>query len=271
MYPNNTRTVGVHEYMYWYLVTAPVMVSHRGIALADNNLLRRDQGSQHSPVTSRISNLSSRGGGGMELPGLVFIGDRELLSPCEPCDVAKISSPPNENLQEQLRMLKACQKAYGGIGIAACQVGWRTRIFCMGIDVDDEAARARYPDAKPFPHQFWVNPSITPHMEQGTSWFWEGCLSVPGMRGWVERPNAVHMQGWNENGEPIEAELDGLPARVAQHEYDHLDGVLFPDRALAGTLLPVRAFEDDRQDKWPENWPTPGARKTKPGGFSEVK
>lgn len=202
-----------------------------------------------------------------ELPSLVYIGDRQLLSPCDPFDLANLS-PDHSGVKEQFNMLKDCQDAYGGIGIAACQVGWRTRVFCMGIDPDNEAARSRYPEAKPFPHQFWVNPTITPHLDRGTSWFWEGCLSVPGMRGWVERPNAIHITGWDENGEPKEADLDGLPARVAQHEFDHLDGVLFPDRALAGTLLPVRSFDDGRQDNWPGNWPTAGARKTKPGGFS---
>jgi peptide deformylase len=204
---------------------------------------------------------------GAELPPLVLIGDQALMSPCDPCNVAQLSS-----FAEQLIMLKTCQQAYGGIGIAACQLGWRTRIFCMGIDNDNnELAQKRYPDAKPFSHQFWINPTITPHFDKGTCWFWEGCLSVPGMRGWVERPKTIHIQGWNEQGDPVEAEMDGLQARVAQHEYDHLDGVLFPKRALAGTLLPVGAFDDSRQDKWPQDWPTPGARRTKPGGFSLEK
>ena len=204
----------------------------------------------------------------MELPPLVLIGDKFLLTPCEPCDVDKISTAA---LQSQLDMLKRCQKAYGGIGIAACQVGWRTRIFSMGIDESDTAAKARYPDAPEFPYQIWINPTITPVLEQGKSWFWEGCLSVPGMRGWVERPNVVRIRGWNERGDAVEKELDGLAARVAQHEYDHLDGILFPDRALPGTLLPVPAFGDNRQDVWPDDWPTPGARKTRPGSFSDTK
>jgi len=206
-----------------------------------------------------------------ELPPLVFIGDRELMSPCEPFDLETLRS---QDTQSKLQMLRDCQKAYGGIGIAACQVGWRARIFCMGFDDDDSAGRARerYPDAPPFRHQFWINPTIEPVQQHGTSWFWEGCLSVPGMRGWVERPNVVRIKGYDENGKALDdVELDGLPARVAQHEYDHLDGILFPSKTLQGTLLPVAAFEEGRQDLWPKNWPTVGSRRTRPGGFSDVK
>lgn len=204
------------------------------------------------------------------IPPLVLIGDRELFTPCTAYDLADVTH--DTDLRTRLATLRECQRQYGGIGIAACQVGWRTRIFCMGVEQDEnDAARSRYPDAGSFPHQVLINPTLTPRQDRGTSWFWEGCLSVPGLRGWVERPNVVRVQGWNERGEPVEEELNGLAARVAQHEFDHLDGILFPDRALAGTLLPVQSFEEHGQDRWPEDWPTPGARHTKPGGFSEMK
>ena len=210
-----------------------------------------------------------------QVPPLVVIGDKELLTPCPPFDLTKLDKENDDSIilddssSNMIDMLRKCQKTYGGIGIAACQVGWRTRIFCMGIDDEDIVARARYPNAPPFPFQVWINPTITPLPERGgTSWFWEGCLSVPGIRGWVERPNCVLISGWNEHGEYIkEKELDGLPARVAQHEFDHLDGILFPQRALPGTLLPVKSFEI--QDRWPDNWPTPGSRTTNPGAFSD--
>jgi len=199
----------------------------------------------------------------LQIPPLVLIGDKELMTPCE-----TIELDPN-NLKGCLEMLKQSQKHYGGIGIAACQVGWRARVFCMGIDESDAAAKDRYPGAPDFPYQIWINPTIEATPEKGTSWFWEGCLSVPGMRGWVERPNAIKICGWNENGVHVEAELDGLPARVAQHEFDHLDGILFPQRALHGTLLPVPAFQ--AQENWDDDFPTHGARKTKPGSFSLEK
>ena len=99
-----------------------------------------------------------------KIPPLVLLGDRELMTPCEPCDLTLLQQPEQPgcktSLPEQLEMLKQCQKAYGGIGIAACQVGWRTRIFCMGIDETDMAARTRYPNAPPFPYQIWINPTI---------------------------------------------------------------------------------------------------------------
>ena len=204
-----------------------------------------------------------------QLPPLVVIGDRELMSPCPPFDF-DASKSVGDTIGNSVDILRQCQKKYGGIGIAACQVGWRTRIFCMGIEEEDESARARYPDAPTFPFQVWINPTITPLLEMGTSWFWEGCLSVPGMRGWVERPNCVRISGWNEDGEYIDGMLlKGLPARVAQHEYDHLEGILFPGRSFPGTLLPVASFE--MQDRWPDNWPTPGARATNPGSFSNIR
>ena len=235
-----------------------------------------------------------------KIPPLVLLGDRELMTPCEPCDLTLLQQPEQPgcktSLPEQLEMLKQCQKAYGGIGIAACQVGWRTRIFCMGIDETDMAARTRYPNAPPFPYQIWINPTIEflvdetkeeggddPNQESSapeaiataasnttsTSWFWEGCLSVPGMRGWVERPNRIRIHGWNERGQEVDMILNGLPSRVAQHEYDHLNGILFPQRALPGTLVPVPAFAN--QDNWLDDWPSPGARRTKPGRFSIQK
>ena len=202
-----------------------------------------------------------------DVPALVLIGNKELMTPCKPIDLQSMSH--TMKLKDQLALLKRCQKHYGGIGIAGCQVGWRARVFCMGIDDTDSAAKARYPDAPDFPYQFWINPTIETYPEKGTCFFWEGCLSVPGMRGWVERSKVVKLSGWNEHGEYVEQELSGLPARVAQHEFDHLDGILFPQRSIGGTLLPVATFEG--QHDWAIDFPTPGARKTKPGSFCDEK
>ena len=204
------------------------------------------------------------------LPSLVLLGDRHLMTPCPPYELPPTTVEDDdemsnammqqEEMQQQLTMLKQCQKKYGGIGIAACQVGWRTRIFSMGIEAQDTAAQARYPTAPLFPFQFWINPTLSFVNETDTCWFWEGCLSVPGMRGWVERPKQVQLHGHrilddndnNKNGglvlEETTVTLDGLASRVAQHEFDHLNGILFPQRAMAGTLVPVPAF--DNQDNW---------------------
>merc|ERR1740129_191510 len=97
--------------------------------------------------------------------------------------------------------------------------------MCFGIN----GTNKRYAGAEPVPFQFWLNPEIV-WFSAGTNWLWEGCLSVPGMRGWVERPSKVVLRGLDAKGHEIEANLSGLAARVAQHECDHLDGVLFPHR-----------------------------------------
>jgi len=107
-------------------------------------------------------------------------------------------------------------------------------------------------------------------MSAETNWMWEGCLSVPGLRGWVERPRAVRLRGLDEHGTAREVELDGLAARIAQHELDHLDGILFPHRT-AGTHFLVPQASMEAQDGWAEDWPSPGSRRTGLGQLSEDK
>ena len=87
----------------------------------------------------------------------------------------------------------------------------------------------RYPDVEEVPDTVLINPVITPlskEEEEG----WEGCLSVPGMRGWVSRVSHLRYKGFDEDGKPFEREVSGFHARVVQHECDHLDGVLYPMR-----------------------------------------
>ncbi|CAK0848630.1 unnamed protein product [Prorocentrum cordatum] len=152
---------------------------------------------------------------------------------------------------------------YGGIGIAAPQIGWWTRAMCFGIN----GSNPRYPDAGSVPFQFWVNPEIV-WSSSDTNWMWEGCLSVPGMRGWVERPKEVRLRGLDERGVEREVSMSGLEARVAQHELDHLDGTLFPERVTgARFLVPQQVF--DAREGWAEDWPSPGSRRTGPGGLCD--
>jgi N-formylmethionyl-tRNA deformylase len=90
-------------------------------------------------------------------------------------------------------------------------------------------ANPRYPDAEPVPHTVLINPTLTPlgdEMEEG----WEGCLSVPGMRGLVPRYARLRYQGFDEHGVPIDRNVGGFHARVVQHECDHLAGILYPMR-----------------------------------------
>lgn len=171
-----------------------------------------------------------------------------------------------EEFQHNLKVLRNSQIASVGIGIAAPQIGWPVRVLSLGIS---EENRRRYPMAPDIDYAYWINPQIT-DISKETCWTWEGCLSVPGIRAWIERPSRITVCGYNEKGERMEETLDGFHARVMQHEIDHLDGFLFPTRVDDKSLIiPFDAIE--QQDTWAENWPTPGARATPRGKLSAVR
>lgn len=191
------------------------------------------------------------------LPELVLIGNRRLMSPQPPLNAAA------DAIVDRLGILALCMDYYAGIGIAAPQIGWWVRVFCMGI----RGSNDRYPGADPIPFRYWINPRIVSKSRE-FCYAWEGCLSVPGMRGWVRRPARVTVEGWDEHEQHCTAELEGFAARVFQHEFDHLDGILFPQRVEHPRwLLPNAALA--QQDQWSTGWPSPGARMTGPGGLSE--
>lgn len=111
-----------------------------------------------------------------------------------------------------------------GAGIAAPQIGVSVQVVIFGV-----GANPRYPDAEAVPFTILLNPELTPvgdTIEDG----WEGCLSVPGMRGLVPRYQALHYRGVDPQGKPIERTVSGFHARVVQHECDHLFGILYPMR-----------------------------------------
>jgi peptide deformylase len=115
-------------------------------------------------------------------------------------------------------------RALSGAGIAAPQIGVSARVVIFEL-MDNP----RYPHLTPVPYTVLVNPLITPlgeEQEEG----WEGCLSVPGMRGLVPRFRRLRYQGFDALGAPIDRTVEGFHARVVQHELDHLDGILFPQR-----------------------------------------
>ena len=196
----------------------------------------------------------------LEVPPLRYLGDAQLMQPQQPVAAAVL---PSEEFAAQLDMLRRAMKVHGGIGIAAPQVGWWARVFCFGIDKVNE----RYPTAGSVPFSFWINPEIT-WVSEETNWMWEGCLSVPGMRGWVQRPSSCKLRGLDENGIDREIHLEGLPARIAQHEFDHLDGVLYPQRTPGAKFLVPQASMGDKE-RWAEDWPSPGSRKTAVGQLSD--
>ena len=114
--------------------------------------------------------------------------------------------------------------ALDGVGLAAPQIGVNLRVVIFEV-----SSNPRYPDAETVPQTVLINPVLTPlsdAMEEG----WEGCLSVPGMRGLVPRYTHLRYQGHDEYGALIDRTVSGFHARVVQHECDHLDGILYPMR-----------------------------------------
>lgn len=111
-----------------------------------------------------------------------------------------------------------------GAGLAAPQIGVLLRMVVFSVD-----SNPRYPDAEAVPRTVLINPEIEvlgDEQEAG----WEGCLSIPGMRGVVSRPSHIRYSGYDEEGEKFSREVTGFHARVVQHECDHLDGILYPMR-----------------------------------------
>ena len=127
-------------------------------------------------------------------------------------------------LRELVEDMKETMAARNGAGLAAPQIGVSQRVVIFGV-----TANPRYPDAEEVPFTVLVNPQIvllTREVEDG----WEGCLSVPGMRGVVPRYKKLRYSGFDAEGQAIERVAEGFHARVVQHECDHLDGILYPQR-----------------------------------------
>lgn len=172
----------------------------------------------------------------------------------------------SDDFQHNLEILKQKQLCTLGVGLAAPQIGWPARVFSLGIS---EINRSRYPQAPDIPFAFWINPQII-DFSSNTCWTWEGCLSVPGMRAWIERPESITVVGYNEQGERQQRDLSGFTARVMQHELDHLDGKLFPMRVEDKSLIiPNQSIE--HQEEWAKDWPTGSARKTIRGQISDTR
>lgn len=126
---------------------------------------------------------------------------------------------------------------YQGVGLAAPQVRQSIRVCVVEISEDNK----RYPQQKIAGLQVFINPKIT-YLTQETSQCWEGCLSVPGLRGLVARPNKIKVNYLDKNGKEREILAEGFLATVLQHEFDHLDGKLYIDRLIDSTKL---VFEEE--------------------------
>jgi peptide deformylase len=150
---------------------------------------------------------------------ILKMGDPRLLRVAKPVD-----DPADPELKVIVADMYETMAAAGGVGLAAPQVGIDLRLMIFGFE-----ASARYPDEPPVPVTTLINPwleLLTEDTEEG----WEGCLSVPGMRGLVPRVTHIRYGGTLEDGSEMAREARGFHARVFQHEFDHLNGVLYPRR-----------------------------------------
>ena len=157
---------------------------------------------------------------------ILRMGDPLLLQRSQP--VERFATP---ELKALLADMRETMVAATGAGLAAPQIGVPLRVVIFGFEHND-----RYPDAEPVPYTEIVNPVLVPldpEMEED----WEGCLSVPGLRGRVPRYTRLRYSGFDPEGRSIEREVGGFHARVVQHECDHLDGILYPMRMRNLRLL----------------------------------
>ena len=155
----------------------------------------------------------------MTVREILKMGDPRLLLQAEPVTVFGTAE-----LDALISDMFETMHAADGAGLAAPQIGVNLQLVIFGF-----RQSPRYPDAPPVPETVLLNPVLTPLSEE-TEAGWEGCLSVPGLRGMVPRYTRLHYSGVDQFGQPISREVEGFHARVVQHECDHLIGVLYPMR-----------------------------------------
>ncbi len=155
----------------------------------------------------------------MSIREILKMGDARLLRQAEP-----VTQLGTRELDALIEDMFDTMHAADGAGLAAPQIGVNLQLVIFGFGQNQ-----RYPDAPPVPETVLINPVLMPlsnEIEDG----WEGCLSVPGLRGMVPRWAKLHYEGLDRYGQPIRRDVDGFHARVVQHECDHLVGILYPMR-----------------------------------------
>jgi len=155
----------------------------------------------------------------MAVKKVLKMGHKDLWTCAEEVEI-----PFGDALKPLVQDLIDTMLDYDGVGLAAPQIGVLKRVVVFGVDKCE-----RYPDVEPIPRTVLINPVISAIgdvMEED----WEGCLSVPGMRGQVPRYKTIKYTGYNEEGHEISRTVEGFHARVVQHEVDHLDGIIYPLR-----------------------------------------
>ncbi len=156
----------------------------------------------------------------MTVRDILKMGDPRLLRVAPP--VAQFDT---DELHLLISEMLDTMQAASGAGLAAPQIGIDLQVVIFGTDT----ANPRYPDAPVVPRTVLINPVITA-LDDSQEEGWEGCLSVPGLRGVVPRYSHIRYMGFDQYGDPIDRTVDGFHARVVQHECDHLLGVLYPMR-----------------------------------------
>lgn len=166
------------------------------------------------------------------------MGNKHLGTPSLP-----VSDFASDDLKQILLEMKNTMEEKKGVGIAAPQIGYPYRIIMLGFDKNE-----RYPNEKPVPFSIIINPqyeALSDEMIDG----WEGCLSIPGLRGFVPRYKKIKYSGYDPNGHTISDIVEGFHARIIQHECDHINGILFPERL---NNLKCFGFEDELKEAiWP--------------------
>lgn len=177
----------------------------------------------------------------MAVREVLKMGDPRLLRLSRP--VEKFAT---DEMHELVRDMLDTMRHLNGAGLAAPQIGVDLQVVIFELENNP-----RYPEAGIVPLTVLVNPTLTPlteQMEEG----WEGCLSLPGLRGLVPRYQNLRYAGFDAEGRPIDRVVDGFHARVVQHEADHLRGILYPMRmrdfsnfGFTEVLFPGQALKDD--------------------------
>lgn len=171
--------------------------------------------------------------------------------PCLLLKAAPVEKFDTPELHTLIQDMQDTMQYMNGAGIAAPQIGESLRVIIFGQKESDGSKNSRYPDADAVPYTVLINPVLTligEEIEEG----WEGCLSVPGMRGVVPRHLRLHYAGFDQYGNKIDRLVDGFHARVVQHENDHLDGILYPMRisnlkyfGYSDVFFPNQDIQDD--------------------------
>lgn len=177
----------------------------------------------------------------MAVRDVLKMGDPRLFTPA-----AAVTAFGTPELHALLADMHDTMRALNGAGLAAPQIGVGLQVVIFEVN-----GNPRYPEVEPVPFTVLINPVLTPlseAMEEG----WEGCLSVPGMRGLVPRHSRLRYQGFDAAGQIIDRSVAGFHARVVQHETDHLHGILYPMRirdlrnfGYTETLFPGQNLPED--------------------------